>query len=318
LSNHLPRLIFLVKIILMSKKHSSLIGAATGWGAQKRTTEHGPDAMKHFGLAEKLQQENISVSWQEIVYPYLRFANDNDIAPGHCIPYVTDMCQNVFNAVSKSLQQGNFPCVIGGDHSIAVGTWSAMATSMAASEQFGLIWFDAHMDAHTPKTSPSLAYHGMPVASLLGYGAPELTELGGKGAKLKPEHVVLIGARSFEAGEQNLLTELGVRIYYMDEIRARGFEDVLKEAIAIVSKGTSGFGLSLDLDGFDPSDTPGVGSPATGGLTQAEVLPTLHMLRDHPKFQALEITEFNPHLDQQMKTAHLIHKILRELLERDC
>lgn len=315
--NHLPSGLFLVKINSMSIKHTSLIGAATGWGAQKRTTEHGPDAMKHFGLVEKLQQENFSVDWQEILYPFLRFANDNDIHPAHCIPYVSDMCQNILSAVTKTVHQGNFPCVIGGDHSIAVGTWSAVTTSMDAVGEFGLIWFDAHMDAHTPTTSPSFAYHGMPVASLLGHGLPELTQLGNPNAKVKPEHVVLIGVRSFEEGEKNLLTELGVKVFYAQDVRKKGFEAVLKEAIHIVSTGTKGFGLSLDLDGFDPSVAPGVGSPAEGGLLTEDVLPSLHLLRDNPKFKALEITEYNPHLDQQMKTAHLIHKILRELLSRE-
>lgn len=301
----------------MDNIHTSIIGAATGWGAQKRSTEHGPDAIKHFGLVEKLQQENFSVSWEDIIYPYLRFANDNDIHPAECMPYVSDMCSNIMNAVSKTMQKGNFPCVIGGDHSIAVGTWSGMTTSLNAPGEFGLIWFDAHMDAHTPITSPSHAYHGMPIAALLGHGAPELTHMGSPAVKLKPEHVVLIGVRSFEDGEKNLLNSLGVRIFYVEQVKKEGFEAVLKQAIGIASQGTVGFGLSLDLDGFDPSVAPGVGSPEPHGLTAEEVLPSLHLLRDNPKFKALEITEYNPHLDKQMKTAHLIHKILRELLKRE-
>jgi arginase len=295
-------------------KHTSLIGAATGWGAQKRATEHGPDAMKHFDLVDKLQQENFSLDWQETIYPSLRFANHDDIKPGDCTPYVSEMCRGVFGAVEKAIQNGDFPCVIGGDHSIAVGTWSAAMAALNAAGQFGLIWFDAHMDAHTPATSPSQALHGMPVAILLGYG---LTELVKPLAKLKPEHVVLIGVRSFEEGEQHLLEKLGVKIFYTKDIKEKGFENVLKEALKIVNTGTVGFGLSLDLDGFDPSVAPGVGSPAPKGLTEEEVLPALRLIRDHPKFAAMEITEYNPHLDPQLKTAHLIHRILRELLNKE-
>jgi arginase len=302
----------------MFTQRTSLIGAATGWGAQKRTTEHGPDAMKHFGLVEKLEQDNCDVEWQEIIYPYLRFANDEDISPAHCFPYVQDMCKNVFASVKKTLESGNFPCVIGGDHSIAVGTWSAVATSLNAVGQFGLIWFDAHMDSHTPETTPTFAYHGMPLACLLGHGVKELTQLGSPLPKLKPEHVVLMGVRSFETGEENLLKKLGVRIFYADEVQKIGFESALKQALEIVTNDTVGFGLSLDLDGFDPEQAPGVGSPESNGLMAEDVLPALHLLRNHRKFKALEITEYNPHLDQQMKTAHLIHRILRELLSKEC
>lgn len=302
----------------MSYIHTSIIGAATGWGAQKRATEHGPDAVKHFGLIEKLCQENYCVSWQETIYPHLRFANDRDIHPSECMPYVKEMCTAVMNGVKKYLSAEQFPCVIGGDHSIAIGTWSAHVAQLNAPGQFGLIWFDAHMDAHTPKTTPSFAYHGMPVATLLGQGANELVQLGGAYPKLKPEHVVLIGVRSFEEGEQHLLQKLGVRIFYMEEIRKIGFEAALQQAIQIVTKSTQGFGLSLDLDGFDPSEAPGVGSPAAKGLTEEEVLPCLHLLRDNPLFKGLEITEYNPHLDIQLKTFHLIHRILRELLHKEC
>ena len=208
----------------------------------------------------------------------------------------------------------NFPCVIGGDHSIAVGTWSGVTSVLKVAGDLGLIWFDAHMDAHTPKTTPSFAYHGMPLACLLGHGDKELTELGGAYTKFKPQNVVLIGVRSYEEAEQNLLQKLGVRIFYTDEIKEIGFKEALKEAIRLVSKETIGFGLSMDLDGFDPSVAPGVGTPVTGGLTAEEVLPCLHLLKDNSKFVAMEITEYNPHLDNQLQTAHLIHKILRELL----
>lgn len=297
----------------MKNKNTSLIGVASGWGAQVRATEHGPDAMKHFGLCEKLRQENYTISWQETIYPFLRFANDKDIPPEQCIPYVKDICESVFHAVLKSLSDNRFPCVIGGDHSIAIGTWSALAST----GEMGLIWFDAHMDAHTPKTSPSFAYHGMPIACLLGEGSPSLIQIGNGIPKLKPENVVLIGVRSYEPGELHFLSDKGVKVFYMRDVKEQGFQAILKTAIDIVSKNTTSFGLSLDLDGFDPEIAPGVGSPAANGLTSDEVLPWLHLIKDHPKFRAMEITEYNPHLDIQMKTAHLIHKVLREILQRE-
>lgn len=301
----------------MSHSFTSIIGAATGWGAKLRATEHGPDALKHYGLVERLQQEGFSVGWQETLYPRLRFANDEDIDPKECLPYVRDMCLKVFMAVRKSLEDKTIPCVLGGDHSIAIGTWSALTTALHAEGEFGLIWFDAHLDAHTPQTTPSNAIHGMPVACLLGEGHDQLKKLGSDKSKLNPEHIVIIGARSYEGGEHSLLKERGVKIYYMEDIHKRGFNTILDEAIKTVTHQTKGFGLSLDLDGFDPEVAPGVGSPSEGGLREEEVIPYLHKIRDNPQFKAFEITEFNPHRDKQLKTATLVHHIMRELLRKE-
>ncbi len=297
-------------------KRTALIGAGTGWGAQKRTTEHGPDALKHFGLVEKLQQESFSVHWQEIIYAKIRFANDEDITPEDCFPYVLDMCQKVYYSVQKALHKKEFPCVIGGDHSIAIGTWSSIITALDAAGKFGLIWFDAHLDAHTPKTTPSSAFHGMPVASLMGHGMKEFTKLGSPHPKLDPKNVVFIGTRSYETSEHHLIKDLGVKIFYMKDIKKLGFATVLKQAIEIASEGTKGFGLSLDLDGFDPSVAPGVGSPVVGGLLEEDVIPFLHLIKEQSGVKALEISEYNPHLDKSIKTAQLVHKIVRELLTK--
>lgn len=301
----------------MTYHNTHLIGAATGWGAQRRATEHGPDALRHYGLVERLAEEGFSAAWQEIIYPSLRFANDKDILPKDCLPYVQEMCVKTLVAVRKCLDGQNFPCVIGGDHSIAIGTWSAITAALHAEEEFGLIWFDAHLDSNTPDTTPSHAIHGMPVACLLGHGIESLQNVGSSKTKLNPEHIVFIGTRSYEKGESRLLHKLGVKIFYMEDIRKLGFKKVLEEAISIVRKKTKGYGISLDLDGFDPLVAPGVGTPEKGGLTEEEVLPYLHLLRDDPHFKACEITEYNPHRDIQLKTAQLVHKILREVLAKE-
>jgi arginase len=206
-----------------------------------------------------------------------------------------------------------FPIIIGGDHSIAIGTWAALVQIYQAKEEFGLIWVDAHMDAHTYETSPSKAYHGMPLAALLGYGEKELTELGGFKPKINPKHLVLIGIRSFEIGEKLLLEKLGVRIIYMDEVKQKGFKDCFAEALRVVTNGTKGFGVSIDMDAFDPAYALGVGSPALGGLMPQEVLMALKQLKNHSALKALEIVEYNPILDIGGKTLQLVYEVVKQV-----
>jgi len=207
--------------------------------------------------------------------------------------------------------------VIGGDHAVAVGTWAGVTHNLGAKEKFGLIWMDAHMDAHTMKTTPSQAYHGMPLVVLLGHGVSSLLNLLNKGPVLRPEHVCLIGIRSYEDGEAALLNRLGVRIYFMEEVNERGFEVVLQEALQIVKTGTEGFGLSIDLDGFDPQDAPGVGSPELHGLRAQEVLPALSLIQNDATFKALEIVEYNPNRDESGKTLLLMRDLLLKLLPKN-
>jgi arginase len=150
--------------------------------------------------------------------------------------------------------------------------------------------------------------HGMPAAVLLGHGEPDFLAVGG--GALRPEHFCYIGARSFEPGEQALLARLGVRVYYMDEVRRRGLGNVVDEALAIATEGTVGFGLSIDLDGFDPADAPGIGLKEPNGLRRGEMLAALAGIARRPDLRALEIVEYIPELDEGMRTAHLVRDLL--------
>lgn len=203
--------------------------------------------------------------------------------------------------------------VIGGDHSCGIGTWSGAVHAMHAEDHFGLIWIDAHMDSHTYATSPSKALHGMPLAILMDKGDAKLRHIESYGRKIKPEYLVLIGVRSFEDGEHDLLKSNKVRVFYMDEVIERGIQSVFAEALSIVTNGTIGFGISIDLDAFDPVDAPGVGSPAPGGLRFHEVGDYLPTLFSSEHLKCLEIAEFNPELDHKDKTADIVYKILRIL-----
>ncbi|MGH8507495.1 MAG: arginase, partial [Gammaproteobacteria bacterium] len=205
-----------------------------------------------------------------------------------------------------ALQNGRRVAVIGGDHSCAIASWSAAASALRGP--LGLVWIDAHMDSHTPATSPSGALHGMPLAILLGFGPPELTDLLYPGAKLRPENVCLVGVRSYEPEEAELLHCLGVRVITMDEVRARGLMRSLGEAFAIVSCGTAVVGLSIDLDAIDPEDAPGVGTPARNGLRGLALVEGLRRLAPQPVL--VEIAEFNPLHDRKNKTARLVIDLL--------
>lgn len=269
------------------KLTTTIIGIASGAGAQIHTTAEGPQALV-----------GLNVPIQQIITP------KSD--PQNNLQLVSEAAHLTYDAVKHELENKHFPIVIGGDHSIAIGTWSALASQGSC----GLMWIDAHMDSHTVETSPSKAYHGMPLACLMGYGEPSLTDLG---ARLKPENIVLIGVRSWEEGEAKLLESLGVRIFKMPEIRRIGMAEVIEEALVIVNAGTASFGVSIDLDAFDPSEAPGVGTPEPNGLREKYVLPELSRIANHPNFKALELTEYNPHFDQDNKTALLLIKLMQTL-----
>jgi arginase len=287
------------------------IGSASGWGAQVRETEKGPQVFQN---SDVLASFPFSWTWKETLFP-LKTAEEITLPPGVLtLPYIEDICLRVAHSVEATLKMNERPVVIGGDHVVAVGTWAGVTHGLGAQEKFGLIWVDAHMDAHTMETTPSQAYHGMPLAVLLGHGETSLVNLLTKGPVLRPEHVCLIGVRSYEEGEANLLKQLGVRIFFMDEVEKRGFDAVFQEALAIAKNGTSGYGLSIDLDAFDPEEAPGVGTPAPQGLKQEDVLPVLLQIKKDPALKAFEIVEYNPDRDKSDKTLYLMRDILLNLL----
>jgi arginase len=271
-----------------------VIGAASGAGAPDPATAEGPDALHHYRVFHDTPLQH--VEWDAI----LRVPRAARDTPLHA---VAALSARLAAEVATVLQAGHFPLVVGGDHSCAIGTWSGVHRALAGRGPIGLIWIDAHMDSHTFATTPSGQIHGMPRACLLGHGETALTAIEGTEAKLRPEHVCLIGVRSYEAGEAALLQRLGVRVFAMDEVRRRGLLAVFDEALAIVRHGTAGFGVSVDLDALDPDEEPGVGTPAPGGLRRAELAGALSRLRGDPAFVAMEIVEYNPRRDRGHVTA---------------
>ena len=285
----------------------SLIGAASGWGAGHRQTENGPHALKELGLAGSLQEAGIAASWGRIVEPARYWREKKRASQARVFELVTDLNEALARTVQETVDAGALPVVIGGDHSIAIGTWGGLSRALDR-RPFGLLWFDAHLDAHTAATTPSMNPHGMPAAVLLGHGEPEFLAIGG--GAVRPEHLCFIGARSYETEELDLLQRLGVRVFFMDEVRRRGLADVVDEALGIVTKGTVGFGATIDLDGFDPEDAPGIGLKEPDGLRRGEMLEAMAKIARQPGLRALELVEYIPELDEDQRTADLARDLL--------
>lgn len=302
-----------------------LIGAAIGEGAPDRRTRGGPSALRQWGLGQRLMARGRSLHWGPEV------ASDLSRLPQGPMDVVAEFSARLADRVQEAIGAHRLPVVIGGDHSCAVGTWSGAAAALRArplphdpteadlhraGPRLGLVWIDAHLDAHTPQTSESQMPHGMPLAALLGHGAPALTAVSLPQAKLQPADVVLIGCRSWEPGEAALLARLGVRVIESDEVAHRGFAACLSEAIDQVREGTAAWGLSFDLDALDPADAPGTGTRVARGLRLAEVSRALHGLAWDAQLIACELVEYNPELDADRSTAQAAEDLIGALIDR--
>ena len=284
-----------------------IIGAASGIGAQDKACADGPVAFHHSQAWHELEHHAL-VDWGRTL-----FVPDDDGAS--TVGRIAELCRHLADEVALTLGADEFPVVIGGDHSVAIGTWSGVARVLG--EPLGLLWIDAHLDSHTPETSYSGAIHGMPLACLLGRGDKRLLNLGLTGPQVSAAHTVVLGARSYEPEEFELLQRLGVRIIGDEEIQQRGFATCLDEALAIVAGAPAGFGVTLDLDAINPQLAPGVGSPEPDGLITYDVLTAMHWLAGQPGLKALEIAEYNPDRDRHGATAGLMAGLIRQILPPD-
>jgi ornithine--oxo-acid transaminase len=279
-----------------------IFGVASGLGAAQPGTADGPARLRHGGLEAQLAARGLTVRWADTLFP--------DPAPEEPVgEVICRLCARLARAAAAARRAGATPLVVGGDHSVAIGTWHGVA--QAANGPIGLLWIDAHLDAHTPQTSPSGRMHGMPLAALLGQGGDALCV---ERAVLAPKHVCVVGAHSFEPEEAALLAALGVRVYAMPEIARRGLDTVFAEALARVRRGTAGFGVTLDLDALDPVDAPAVTTPAPGGLRAAGLLAALEEVIAAAPPLAVEIVEYDPHADAGGATARLVGELAATLL----
>lgn len=290
----------------MTSHPTAIIGVASGYGAGNPECRDAPAILKKMGVLDDLESDQHVLRWSETI--------STDIEYSDRLRAICCICEQLAEHVRQHLQRGEIPLVIGGDHSCAIGTWSGVKKHLGMDARLGLIWIDAHMDSHTFQTSPSQNIHGMPLASLLGHGEECLTRIATDSPKLNPDDVCLIGVRSYESEEAALLEKLGVRIYYMDEVREKGLSAVFSEARSLVCANTAGYGISLDLDAIDPNYAPGVGTPVSGGLFPEELIEAISTTHDDAKLLALEIVEYNPSLDRHFITARTIHDICQALI----
>lgn len=277
-----------------------VIGAACSAGASTTGCEWAPE---HLYRSDYIKQLMLPLVWKAIIFA------DHSYTGLKALPAIQDYCDSIAHLTAKAVNQGRQFITLGGDHSCAIGTWSGAASALASSGPLGLIWVDAHIDAHTPATSETGNIHGMPVAHLLGHGEASLQSIHNDRTKIQPEHLALIGIRSFEAGEQQLVESLGVKVYYIDEVLERGIDVVLPEAYEYVSANTAAVGYSIDLDGFDPNDAPGVGTPVSQGIS-AEAFIKAYQQLPKDNMLGVEIAEFNPELDIDQRSEQLVAQLI--------
>ena len=282
------------------KRRIDLIGVASGIGGADPACAQAPARLAASGLESQLRRSGIEAAWTATVAPRR--------GRGGAQGAVARLCRELAASVAQSLRGGRFPCVIGGDHSCAVGTWSGVVAAIAPRGPLGLIWIDAHMDSHTPGTSPSGRPHGMPLAALLGQGDELLAGLAD--GMLQPQSVCVVGVRSHEAAEAELLGRLGVRVFGIEETVRRGLAPVMDEAIAIATRATAGYGVTLDLDALDPRELPAVATPASFGLRAEELVRQLERLAADRRLIAFELTEYCPRLDHDGRSERLIRRLL--------
>lgn len=282
------------------KKDISIIGVPMDLGQTRRGVDMGPSAIRYAGVVERLEnlQHRIEdLGDIEIGSRDRTISNESNLKN---LKAVAEASETLAAKVDEVVTQGKFPLVLGGDHSIAIGTIAGLAKHYP---NMGVIWYDAHGDLNTGETSPSGNIHGMPLAVSLGLGDPTLTQIGGYGTKIKPENIVIIGARSLDEGEKVLIKEKGIKVFTMHEIDRMGMTAVMEEAIGYLKDRTDGVHLSLDLDGLDPHDAPGVGTPVLGGISYRESHLAMEMLEEANILTSAEFVEVNPILDERNKTA---------------
>jgi arginase len=295
-------------------KKVRMIGVPMDLGAGRRGVDMGPSAVRYADLAGQVEALGYN------------FSDGGDIgvpipesrAPGPGPRYLREIvraCERLAVRVEKLLDSKTMPLVIGGDHSMAIGTVAGVTNHFRKHDQkVGLIWVDAHADMNTPATSPSGNIHGMPMAAIMGFGVPELVNIGGSTHKVDPANVALIAIRSVDEGEREIVLKSGIHYYEMMKVDSHGIAEVVEEAIGFATDGTVGFHLSFDVDGIDPVEAPGVGTPVPGGLNLRESHLLMELVANSKKMVSLEFAELNPIHDNANATGQLVCDLIASAL----
>jgi len=281
------------------RKPIKIISVPLDLGASRRGTDGGPSAIRIAGLGASLRRLGYEVKLESDIQVPAMETRETDRRDARFRDEILQVCTTLAEQTDEALNAGYIPLVIGGDHSIAMGTVSGVAAHYARARQdIGLIWFDAHGDMNLPGISPSGNIHGMPLAHLLGHGDPELASIGGLCPTVKPHNVALIGIRDIDDGERRIIRESGIKTFTMRDIDEQGMAAVCRDALAVVNDGTVGFHVSFDVDGCDPSVIPGSGTLVPGGVSFREAHQLLENCADTGNMLSMEVVELNPFLDQ--------------------
>jgi len=289
----------------------TILGAPLDLGAGRRGVDMGPSALRLASLNARLDclgysiddLGNVSVSQQENTPTGFEHAK--------YLPQIAHTCAVLAKAVDNITKSDKFPLILGGDHSVAVGTVAGVSHAFRErGQEIGLMWIDAHSDMNTPETSPSGNIHGMPLACCLGNGPQELTNIFGYSPKVEPRNVALIGLRDVDMSERRSIRDSGVNAFTMRDIDERGLKSVMQDAIELATRGTAGFHLSFDMDVIDPDEAPGVGTPVRGGMTYREAHLAMETICDSSLMVSMELVEVNPVLDIANRTALLAVELI--------
>ena len=300
--------------MIQNPRKIEIIGCPVDLGAGRRGVDMGPSAIRVADLERHLERLGHKVTDHgdiDVMIPETLEAGPSTL---RYKPAILRACDELRQAVERSLSEGRTPIVLGGDHSLGIGSVSGSSNfHHGKGQRIGLIWFDAHGDFNTPDTTPSGNVHGMSLAVLHGFGDPDLVNLGGRAPKMDPEHTVLIGVRDLDPGERDLLRRSGVSTFTIREIDERGMRDIVNEAVRIAGAGTAGIHLSFDLDVVDPEDAPGTGTPVDGGISYREAHLAMEMIGDLADIVSVDLVEVNPLLDQRNATGILAVEMAESL-----
>jgi arginase len=299
----------------MKNRRVSLIGVPLDLGAGRRGVDMGPSALRVAEVDAKLA----ALGWEVDDRGDLAVKIQETQGPGDprlkYLKEIVEVCASLRDRVGEALEAGTVPVVLGGDHSVAMGTIAGVARHFHRRRQkLGLVWFDAHADANTAETSPTGNIHGMPLAAVLGLGAPSLVGLAGHAPMVDGARASLVGVRDVDPAERANVRATGVGAFTMRDVDERGLRAVMEDAIARASAGTAGIHVSFDVDGIDPDYAPGVGTPSPGGLSYREAHLAMEMLADTGRIVSAELVEVNPILDHRNGTAALAVELLSSLL----
>jgi arginase len=283
-----------------------IIGVPMDLGQSRRGVDMGPSALRGAGLQASIKKLGLQV--EDIGNLSVKQPEEMPVGEKRAkyLQEIAETCGDVAAAAEKALSEGFLPLVLGGDHSIAAGVAAGVANHFRKEKkQIGYLWLDAHGDMNTPDSSPSGNVHGMPLAAIMGYGAPELVDLLGFKPKAEPGNIVIVGARDLDAQERKIVKKSGIHVFTMRDIDERGMREVMADALKYAMDDTAGVAVSLDMDFVDPSDAPGVGTPVRGGVTYREAHLAMEMIADTESMVSLEVVEINPILDEHNRTALL-------------